>query len=178
MTEGKKHEGEMDMQARMEVYKRLATPGAPHKLLASRAGNWSAKTRYWMEAHKPPMESTGACERKMLLDGRYLQEEFTGEMMGGPFTGIGITGYDNITKKYVMAWIDSMSTGIYFFEGTAGADDREITLEGRFDDPVKGPMKWRGVIRIVDDNTEVSEMYTIDKDGNEEKCETTYTRKR
>ena len=113
----------------------------------------------------------------MILGGRYLQEEFTGEMMGSPFTGIGITGYDNLGKKYVMAWMDSMSTGIYFMEGTADADGRTITLNGRFDDPVKGPMKWRGVTRIVDDNTEVCEMTMIDKDGKEEKCETTYTRK-
>lgn len=177
MAEEKKQEGEMDMEARMEIYKKLAIPGAPHKSLASRAGSWSAKSRYWMDPDQPPMESTGACERKMILDGRYLQETFTGEMMGGPFTGIGITGYDNLSKKYVMAWMDSMSTGIYFLEGTAGADGRTITLDGRFDDPAKGPMQWRSVTRIVDDNNEVSEMTMIDKDGKEEKCETTYTRK-
>ena len=76
-----------------------------------------------------------------------------------------------------MAWLDSLSTGIYFFEGTAGEDGRTITMESSFQDPVKGPMKLRGVIRIVDDNTEVSEMYATDKNGKEEKCETTYTRK-
>ncbi|MFZ2446848.1 MAG: DUF1579 domain-containing protein [Syntrophobacteraceae bacterium] len=176
MTEEKTQEIKMDMQAIMEVYKKLAVPGEPHKLLAGRTGSWSTRNRYWTEPDKPPVESAGACERKMLLDGRYLQEEFTGEMMGGPFAGIGITGYDNQSGKYVMAWIDSLSTGIYFFEGSAGADGRSIMMESHMNDPVKGPMTWRGVIKLVDDNTEVFDMRATDKNGKEERCETTYTR--
>lgn len=177
MAEEKKQEGKMDMEALMEVYKKLAVPGAPHQLLASRVGSWNTRNKHWMDPGKPPMESTGACERKMLLDGRYLQEEFTGEMLGSPFTGIGITGYDNHTGKYMMAWMDSLSTAIYLFEGTAGEDGRTIAMESRFEDPVRGPMTLRGTIKLVDDNTEVSEMHIADKDGNEEMCETIYTRR-
>ena len=117
--EEKKQEGKMDMQTMMEVYTKLATPSAPHKMFAILAGTWTTKTRAWMEPDKPPMEGTGTCQQKMLLDGRYLQQEYTGEMMGSPFTGINLIGYDNHTKKYVSTWIDSMSTGIYYFEGTA-----------------------------------------------------------
>ena len=166
------------MQAMMEVYQRLATPGEPHKSLARMAGSWSVKCKSWMEPNKPPMESTGTCEQKMILDGRYLQQEFTGEMMGSPFTGLGIIGYDNHTKKCVSTWIDSMSTGIYFFEGTASEDGKTITQESNYDDPVMGPMKYRSVTRIVDENTLEFEMYGTDKRGKEEKMmEMTYTRK-
>ena len=35
---------EPDMQAMMETYKKLATPGEPHKQLASLAGSWTTKT--------------------------------------------------------------------------------------------------------------------------------------
>ena len=46
------------------------------------------------------------------------------------------------------------------------------------DDPIKGPVKWRAVTKIVDDNTQVFEMYGTDKTGKEEKMmEMTYTRK-
>lgn len=179
MEKEKKQEGKMDMQAVMDVYTKLGTPGAPHKMLASIAGSWNTKIKSWMEPDKPAMESTGTCEQKMLLGGRFLQQEFTGEMMGSTFTGIGVTGYDNHTKKYVSTWIDSMGTAILFFEGTAGADGKTITQESRYDDPVKGPMKWRSVTRIVDDNTHVFEMYGIDKSGKEEKMmEIIYTRRR
>ena len=178
MTKEKKPEGKMDMQAMMEVYQKLATPGAPHKLLARMAGSWNTRTKCWMQSNKAPMESTGTCQQKMLLGGRFLQQEFTGEMMGSPFTGIGMAGYDNHTRKHVSTWMDSMGTGIYFFEGSAGADGKTITQTSRYDDPVQGPMQWRAVTRIVDDNTLVFEMYGTGKSGKEEKMmEITYTRK-
>jgi hypothetical protein len=179
MAKEEKQKGKMDMQATMEVYKKLGTPGAPHKVLASMAGSWNTKMKSWMEPDKPPMESTGTSEQKMILGGRYLQQDFTGDMMGSPFTGIGVTGYDNHTKKYVSTWIDSMGTAILFFEGTGSADGKTITQECRYDDPIKGPMKWRSVTRIVNDNTHTFEMYGSDKSGKEEKMmEITYTRKR
>ena len=100
-------------------------------------------------------------------------------MMGSPFSGIGFAGYDNHTKKYVSTWMDSMGTAILFFEGTASADGKTITQEARYDDPIRGPMKWRSVTRIVDDNNHMFEMYSTDTSGKEEKMmEITYTRKR
>jgi Protein of unknown function (DUF1579) len=179
MAKEEKQEGKMDMQAMMEVYKRLGTPGTPHKVLAKLVGSWTTKTTAWMEPDKPPMEGTGTCEQKMLFDGRYLQQEYAGEMMGDKFSGTNLIGYDNHTKKYVSTWIDSMSTGIYYFEGTASADGKTITQESSYDDPVRGPTLWRSVTRIVDDNTLQYEMYLTPKGGKEEKMmEMTVARKR
>ncbi|MGH8538282.1 MAG: DUF1579 domain-containing protein [Gammaproteobacteria bacterium] len=113
MAQNQKAEKPMDPQGMMEVYAKLATPGEPHKLFASLAGSWTTKTKEWMEPNKPPMESTGTAEMKMLLGGRFLYQEFNGNMMGKPFSGIGIDGYDNLRKKYVTAWIDTMGTGIF-----------------------------------------------------------------
>jgi len=178
MTKEKKQENKMNMQAMTKVYTKLGTPGAPHKMLASMAGSWNTTIKSWMEPNKPPMESKGTCEQKMILGGRFLQQEFTGDMMGNPFTGIGVTGYDNHTKKYVSTWMDSMGTAILFFEGTASADGKTITQESRYDDPIKGPMKWRSVTKIVNDDTHVFEMYGTAKKGKEEKMmEITYTRR-
>jgi hypothetical protein len=174
-----KQEGKMDMQAMMDVYKRLAIPGEVHKLLASLEGTWTTKTRSWMEPDKAPIETTGTCEQKLLLGGRYLQQEYTGDMMGEPFTGYNIMGYDNHTKKYVSVWFDSMSTGINFFEGTASEDGKTITQESSYDDPIKGPTVWRSVTRIADDNTLLYEMYLTPKGGKEEKMmEMTVSRKK
>ena len=176
MATDKKQEGKKDKA--MEVYQKLGTPGAPHKLLAGMAGSWSTRIKTWMGPDSPPMESRGTSEQKMLLGGRFLQQEFTSEMMGG-YSGIGFTGYDNHTKKYVSTWMDSMSTGILFFEGTADAGGKTITQKSRYNDPVKGPAEWRSVTRIVDDNTEIFEMYNSVKGGKEEKMmEITYTRKK
>ena len=169
---------EMDHQAMMEIYAKLATPGKPHKQLTSLAGSWTTKTKSWMEPNTPPMESTGACEDKVLLDGRYLQQECTGEMMGQPFTGIGVHGYDNFAKKYVTTWIDSMGTGIFSMDGTASADGKTITLDGGHSDPIEGFMKHRAVWKFVDANSQTFEMYGSGKHGKEMKMmEITYTRK-
>ncbi len=179
MAKEEKQEGKVDRQRMMEVYQKLGIPGAPHKLLASMAGSWNTQLKSWTEPNKPPMESTGTSEQKMLLGGRFLQQKFTSDMMRSPFTGIGFTGYDNHTKKYVSTWMDSTGTGILFFEGTASADGKTITQEYYHDNPVRGPMKWRSVTRIVDNNTWMFEMYGTDKNGKEEKgMEITYTRKR
>jgi hypothetical protein len=162
----------------MDVYRELATPGAPHRLLAGMAGSWNVKGSCVMETGKPPVEHTGVSEQRMILDGRFLQQEFSGEMMGSRFSGIGFTGYDNHTGKYVSTWMDSMGTGIYYFEGTAGTDGRTITQTCDYDDPVQGPVKWRSVTKVVDSDTLGFEMYITGKSGREEKmAEMTYTRK-
>ena len=178
MAEKKKKGFTMDVEEMMEVYNQLGKPGIPHKQLATLVGNWSTTTRAWMEPDKPPMEGIGTCKQKMLLGGRYLQQDYAGEMMGSPFNGINVIGYNNHTGKYVSTWIDSMSTGIYYFEGTAAKDGTTITQESKYDDPVRGPMTWRSIMRIADDNRVEYAMYLIPKKGKEEKMmEMTMTRK-
>jgi hypothetical protein len=131
-----------------------------------------------MEPGKPPMESTGSAEMKTLLDGRYLQQELTGDMMGQSYSGIGTTGYDNIRKKYVSTWIDSMGTGIFVMEGTASADGKTITLTGKHEVPGGRSMTHRAIWKIVDDNTQTFDMFGTHQGGKEMKMmEITYTRK-
>jgi hypothetical protein len=174
----KKQEKPMDPQAMMEVYKKLATPGEPHKLFASLGGSWTTQTKEWMEPGKPPAESTGTAEMKMLLDGRFLYQEYNGQMMGQPFSGIGIDAYDNLTKKYVTAWMDSMGTGIFMMEGTASADGKTITLKGSHPEPGGGKMTHRAIWKIVDNNTQTFDMWGTHGGGKEMKVlEITYTRK-
>ncbi len=71
-----------------------------------------------------------------------------------------------------------MGTGIYFMEGTGSADGKTMTMQGRYDDPMEGPMKLRAVTKMVDRNTEIFDMYGTDKSGKETKMmEITYTLK-
>lgn len=179
LAKEKKHEKPMDQQAMMEVWKKLAQPGEPHKLFASLAGSWTTQTKEWMEPGKPPMDSAGTAETKMLLDGRFLYQEYHAQMMGQPFSGIGIDGYDNVTKKYVTAWIDTMGTGIFFMEGTASADGKTITLKGSHPEPGGGKMSHRAVWKIQDSNNQTFEMYGTHGHGGKEMkfLEIVYTKK-
>jgi hypothetical protein len=174
----KKAEKPMDPQAMMEAYKKLATPGEPHKLFASLVGSWTTQTKEWMEPGKPPMESTGSADMKMLLDGRFLQQEYNGNMMGQPYNGIGINAYDNLRKRYVTIWIDSMGTGIFTMEGTASADGKTITMKGQHAELGGGQMTHRAVWTIVDSNTQTFDMYGAHGHGKEMKMmEIVYIRK-
>jgi len=178
LAKDKKPGKQMDQQAMMELYKQLGTPGEPHKLFASLAGSWTTTTKEWMEPGKPPTESTGSAEMKMLLDGRFLYQEYNGQMMGQPFSGIGIDAYDNLRKRYVTVWLDTMSTGVFTMEGTASADGKTITLRGQHGEPGGGHMTHRAVWKIVDDNTQTFEMYGAHGHGKQMKMlEITYSRK-
>lgn len=178
LAKEKKHEKAMDPQEMMEVWKKLAQPGEPHKLFASLAGSWTTQTKEWMESGKPPSESTGTADMKMLLDGRFLHQEYTGQMMGQPYSGVGIDAYDNLTKKYTTVWMDSMGTGIFFMEGTASADGKTITLKGSHPEPGGGKMTHRAVWKILDNDNQIFEMYGAHGKEKEMKfLEITYTRK-
>jgi len=178
LAKEKKHQQPMDEKAMMELWKQAATPGEPHKLFAGLAGSWTTTTKEWMEPGKPPTESTGTAEMKMLLDGRFLYQEFTGNMMGQPFSGVGIDAYDNMTKKYMTAWMDTMGTGIFMMDGTASADGKTITLKGSHPEPGGGKMTHRAVWKILDNNTQTFDMYGAHHCGKEMKVlEITYSRK-
>jgi hypothetical protein len=178
LAKEKKGQKPMDPQAMMELWKQAATPGEPHKLFATLVGSWTTTTKEWMEPGKPPTESTGTVEMKMLLDGRFLYQEYNSQMMGQPFSGVGIDGYDNLTKKYVTAWIDTMGTGIFFMEGTASADGRTITLKGSHPEPGGGKMSHRAVWKIIDADNQTFDMHGTHHGGKEMKVlEITYTRK-
>jgi len=131
-----------------------------------------------MEPGAPPVEETGTATRKSILDGRVLTEEVHGQTMGMPFTGHGMSGYDNVTGKYWSTWNDSMSTGVMVSEGSCDAKDT-CTFTGSWNDPIKkGPVKSRMTSRWTSPTIQVFEMYGPGKDGKEMKMmEITYTKK-
>jgi hypothetical protein len=167
-----------EQQAQMEAYLKAGTPGAPHKTLASQAGDYDLKIKSWHEPGGPAMEETGTATRKMILDGRVLAEDVTSTMMGSTFTGHGLKGYDNVTGTYWSIWLDSMSTGIMVSKGTCDAQN-VCTFTGSWDDPVtKKPIHARMTSRWTSPQVEVFEMYAPGLDGKEMKMmEITYTRR-
>src|SRR5262245_29414547 len=167
-----------EQKAEMEAYMKAATPGAPHQMLAATAGNYDLKIKTWQAPGAPPMEESGTATRSMILGGRVLVEDVTGTMMGAPYTGKGMTGYDNVSGKYWSIWMDAMTTGLMVSEGTCDAQ-KACTFTGTWNDPVKkGPVKARMTTRWTSPTTELFEMYGPGKDGKEMKMmEITYTKK-
>lgn len=167
-----------EQKAEMEAYMKAGTPGAPHQALAATAGSYDVKVKSWNEPGGPAMEESGTAQRTMLLDGRVLAEDYAGTMMGMPFTGHGLTGYDNVSGKYWSTWMDSMSTGVMVSEGGCDAQ-RTCTFTGTWNDPIKkGPVTARMISRWTSPTTQTFEMHAPGRDGKEMKMmELTYTKK-
>jgi hypothetical protein len=166
----------------MRRWQESMTPGAQHKMLEESVGTWDAEVKMWMKGPSgEPMVSKGTSENKMVLGGRYLQQEFTGEMMGQPFAGTGFTGYDNFKKKYVSFWIDNMSTGMSTKDGVLDKDEKSVTMWGKMDEPATGEKdkKVKYVTRFVDKDTQVFETYDMSSFGDKKPImEITYKRRK
>ncbi len=169
----------LDAKAMEELMMKAATPGPQHDGLKKLEGEWDLVIRYSMDPSQPPSETKSSAVVRTVMDGRYSQEEVTGEYQGRPFSGLGITGYDNVLNKYVSIWIDNMSTGIMTSQGTADGTGKVINWTGESSDPAIGkPNKYRMVSRFTDDDHHTFEMYSKGPDGKETKMmEISYTRR-
>ena len=167
-----------EQKAEMEAYQKAGTPGAPHQKMAEKAGTYDLRIKMWHEPGSPAEESTGTATRAMMLGDRIQTEEFESTVMGMPYTGHGMNGYDNATNKYWSTWNDSMSTGIMMAEGKCDAKGT-CTYTGTSNDPVrKKAVKLRMTSTWTSPTTELFTMYGPDKKGKEYKMmEITYTKK-
>ena len=164
--------------AMMEAYQKAGTPGAQHAAMSRMEGTYDLKIRSWNKPDAPPMEETGTATRKMMLEGRVMAEDMQSKMMGQPFTGHGMQGYDNVSGKWWSTWNDSMSTGLMVSDGSCD-DAGACTFTGSWNDPVtKGKVNARMTTKWTSPNVEVFEMYTPGPDGKEMKMmEITYTKR-
>jgi hypothetical protein len=163
----------------MKRWEAAMTPGDAHKSLEAFVGTWNVEAKVWMNGPKgEPSVSKGSAEYKMALGGRYLQQEFSGEMMGQPMNGVGYTGYDNFRKKYVSFWIDNMGTAMSTMEGKM--EGNTLTMWGKMDEPSTGEKdkKVKYVTRVVDKDKHVFESYDVAAYGEKQPVMViTYTRK-
>jgi hypothetical protein len=166
-----------DQQAIMEAYQRAATPGPQHAMLAAMAGEFTLTVKMFNEPGAEPEVSTGTSSRTMILGGRYLEETVRSSVAGQPFEGRGLTGYDNVTRTWWGAWIDTMSTTIMITNGEWDDEAGVGTFEGEYNDPVTGELQSsRSVIRRLPDGDELMEMYMTTAFGEVKAMEIHYHR--
>ncbi|HNR37401.1 MAG TPA: DUF1579 domain-containing protein [Acidobacteriota bacterium] len=139
------------MQAMMAAYARYGEIGKEHRLLHQRAGTWDVTVRMWATPDSPAEESKGTSDCSQIMGGRFILEKFESMVMGQPFSGLGLIGFDNIKKKYVAIWIDSMSTGIMASEGAPAADGKSIEYVGDLPDPVANKYRLQRAVEYEED---------------------------
>jgi hypothetical protein len=179
--------GQPNQQEMMKQMMELSKLNDNHKLLTDLDGNWNYTIKFWMnpDPSAKPQESKGSATRKSIMGGRYVTMDVAGKMqMPGEdgkmkdvqFKGMAVEGYDNVKKKFVASWVDSMGTGIAFSEGTYDPGSKTFTYNLEME-PVPGmKSQVREVLKVPDNNHMMLEWY--ENQGGQEKktMEINYTR--
>ena len=156
-------------EAEQKAWQAYMTPGEAHKLLAESAGDWTEQITMWMDPSAPPTTTTTTTKSEMIMGGRYLVSKTSGEMMGMPFEGMSIMGFDNAKKVYTSTWVDNFGTGVIYMEGPWDEATKSVNFKGKGVDPITGKeMMMRQVVKIIDKDTQEFTMYD-NKSGKEVK---------
>lgn len=144
-------------------------PGEGHKMLSEMAGNWNYSMKWWNAPNAKPEESKGTSKAKMILGGRFLQQEVSAKVMGQPFTGMGITGYDSFRNEYQSMWIDTMSTHMMTSAGSFDANAKTLKETGNMSDAMAGMKdRWfRTELTLKEKTAYTYAMFTKDAAGAE-----------
>lgn len=167
--------------AKMQKWMATMNPGEHHKHLEHFVGEWEWVMKMWMSGPEgPAMETKGTSSIRWILGKRYIQEEFKGQMMGMPYEGIGLTGYDNYKNLYVSSWASNMDTQYITQMGSRNPKTGVFTFYGTMDEPaldVRGrTVKY--VTRIVDKDHHVFSVYDLHAGDDYRVFEVSYTRKK
>jgi len=155
---------EEEMAEGMKRWMEMSQPGPMHDLLKKQVGSWTTVSKMWMGGPgSPPMEATGTAEFHEILGGRFVQGTQGGDMMGQPFEGFSIAGYDNFRKRFVTLWMDTWGTGVFTLYGHKDREGKVITMYGQMDEIMTGEIgkMARFVTRWIDDDNFVIDAYDI-----------------
>ena len=169
----------MSQKEMMDMQMKYSTPVKEHEYLKNYAGDWTVEVKTWMQPGTEPAVEKGSMKGELIYGGRFVTCRFDGSMMGQPFMGMQVLGYDLFQKKYVGCWIDSMSTHFSMTKGSLDATGKILTETGMWPDAMTGGIrKVRAVTTWIGDGNYKYEMYMTGPDGKEAKSmEIVYTRK-
>jgi hypothetical protein len=135
-------------------------PGPEHEVLKRDVGVWDATLEMMPGPGMPSMTMTGT-ETSTLVGGRWLVTEFQSDMMGQPFEGRAIAGWDPEKKVYVAVWADTMSTELSHSESTYDPETNTLTGWMEMRDPMGGKSKAKTVEEWPDEDSRVVRIYPI-----------------
>lgn len=146
--------GEDEIKAMME----MGEPDTFHDYLKPLAGSWKCSVKYWSAPGTKPHESTATMEKKWILGGRFLTEEYKGTIFNNmPYAVFSIMGYDKAQRKYFNIHMDTMGTGFEISFGTCDPSCKVFTFTGEV----------KSTIEIVNNDKNIARGFTMDSNGKE-----------
>jgi hypothetical protein len=166
--------------ARTPVYA-VDQPAAPHKLLATLEGEWTQTMRLFIEPGQPPVESAGTARYRVILGGRYIQEDVRVQVNGETVEWTALYGYDNAKRTFTAVWADNRSTSLDTAqsEPTSAPAAENTPATASLSLPA-APIRFRGIhedagarepfiwsITIESPDRSIIEMFEVSPDGTE-----------
>ena len=168
-----------DQAAGMKAWQDYMTPGDVHKMLAQSDGDWNEEVTFWMQPGAAPMTNKSIAHNEMIMSGRYQQSKHTGDMMGMPYEGMSILGYDNAKKIFISTWIDNMGTGVMTLEGVWNDKTKTINFKGKEVDPMNGKdIEVRETFQLIDNDNQQLEMFSVINGKESKTMKIHFTRKK
>jgi len=106
--------------------------GPPEEMKQLEAMNGEYTVKFFFKMN--PMdeewiETEATAVLSSVVGGGAQQMIFEGQMMGMPFSGLGLTSYDRETKKWQTTWVDSMGARISMYTGDV--EEGRIVVTGK-----------------------------------------------
>ncbi len=149
------------MEEAQKSWMEYMTPSAVHEQMAQQSGDWITNSKMWWAPNTEPTTWEGTTNSEMILGNRYMKSVHKGEVMGMPFEGFEIIGYDNDKKEFTSVWYDNLGTGTTIARGTFDEKSNTINFKGMMYEPMsKKDVSFRQVIKIVSPDYHTMEMYS------------------
>lgn len=137
----------MDPKA-LQAWMDSAAPIAAHGQLNDYVGTWTTHQKDWLPTGDLWNEAGGTATCRLILGGRFVQEDYATALDGHPFHGLSITGFDRQKNAYVSMWLDDFGTGFIPLEGSFDGTGHVLTLLGAV--PGGSPKGRSGGWRVTD----------------------------
>lgn len=141
-----------------------------HQILHQFVGHWREEMKIWSSPGGQPVINLALKDSKLFGEGRFLTSSIVGQMGNQPYEAHSVLGFDNAKNIFVKTWYDNMGTSILTLEGTYNEKTNLIDFYGFTTDPLtKEAIKIHQVLKIIDGQNQLLEIFTINKEGVETK---------
>lgn len=141
-----------------------------HQLMHQFAGHWREEMKIWASPESQPSSVMVLRDSKLFGEGRFVISNTIGQMNNLPYEAQSVIGFDNAKKAFVKTWFDNMGTSILVLEGTYNEQTNVIDFSGFTTDPLtKQAVKVHQVLKIIDSQNQLLEIFVVDKEGRETK---------